>query len=316
TTKIMSSIIALESGKLHSTTIVKADDIAIEGTSMGLQSGDVVSLLTLVKGMLLSSGNDAANVTATMVAGDNASFAKLMNDKARAIGMVSTNFVNPSGLTDSEHYSTAYDMALLGSYAIKNAVFLSICSKKTCEVSFGSRGSATIYNHNKLLQSFDGSVGIKTGFTKASGRCLVSAARRNGVTLVCVTLNAPDDWQDHSKLLDYAFGKIQLFKVDISLPHINVVGSDRVRISTALSREIIVPYVGVKPDLSTDFFVPQFLYAGIAKGDVVGSVRVSFGDFSSIVVPLIADEAAVINTKRNNEKPIEIIKEFLRKGLS
>lgn len=316
TTKIMSSIVALESGKTHLMTTVKGADIAVEGTSLGLKEGDEVSLLTLVKGMLLSSGNDAANVTATLVAGGKDAFAKLMNAKAKAIGMKSTNFVNPSGLTEDGHYSTAYDMALLGSYAVKNPVFSSLCSMKNCTVSYGERGSTTLYNHNKFLNMFDGAFGIKTGFTKASGRCLVTAAQRNGVTLVCVTLNASDDWHDHEKLMEYAFNKIQTYTLDVTTPQISVTGSNKKTVSTILSREIIIPYAGENPQLTTVIYVPQFLYAGVKKGDVVGSVGIYCDGTEMYQVPLISKESAEIKAINNNQKPIEKIKEFLRKGLS
>lgn len=316
TTKIMSSIIALESGKTHLTTTVKYEDIAVEGTSLGLKAGDKVSLMTLIKGMLLSSGNDAANVTATFVAGDKESFAKLMNDKAKEIGMNSTNFVNPSGLTEDGHYSTAYDMALLGSYAIKNSVFSSICSMKNCSISYGERGSATLYNHNKFLSYYDGAFGIKTGFTKAAGRCLVTAAQRDGVTLVCVTLDAPDDWHDHEKLMEHAFSRIQTYKHKTSTPRIAVTGSDKTHISTDVSREIIIPYVGEIPQITTTFYIPSFLYAGFKKGDVVGEAVVSCNGKEMYRIPLISKENTDFKVITESNKPIAEFKEFLRKGLS
>lgn len=316
TTKIMSSIVALESGKSHCTTVVKSEDIAVEGTSSGLREGDEVSLLALVRAMLLSSGNDAANVTATLVAGGKEPFAELMNDKARSIGMMSTHFVNSSGLTEEGHYSTAYDMALLGSYAIKNPAFSSICRMKSCSISYGERGSTTLYNHNKFLDMYDGAYGIKTGFTKASGRCLVTAAQRNGVTLVCVTLDAPDDWRDHEKLMDYSFEKIQTHRVNISAPSVVVTGSDKALVSTTVSREILVPYIGDIPQISTAIYIPHFVYAGVSCGDIVGSVVV-FGNGREIYrVPLISKEDADIKQITEKDKPIEKIKEFLRKGLS
>ena len=316
TTKIMSSIIALESGKTHLTTTVKYEDIAVEGTSLGLKAGDKVSLMTLIKGMLLSSGNDAANVTATFVAGDKESFAKLMNDKAKEIGMNSTNFVNPSGLTEDGHCSTAYDMALLGSYAIKNSVFSSICSIKKCSISYGERGSATLYNHNKFLSYYDGAFGIKTGFTKAAGRCLVTAAQRDGVTLVCVTLDAPDDWHDHEKLMEHAFSRIQTYKHKMSTPRITVTGSDKTHISTDVSREIIIPYVGEIPQITTTFYIPSFLYAGVKKGDVVGEAVVSCNGKEMYRIPLISKENTDFKVITESNKPIDKFKEFLRKGLS
>ena len=220
TTKIMSSVVALENGDIYSKIKVSYDDINVEGTSLGLKADDTVDLLSLIKGMLISSGNDSANVTATLVGGDKAAFVEMMNLKARELGMDSTSFKNPSGLTEEGHYSTAYDMALLGSYAIKNRIFRNICSSSVCTVSYGNPVSQReIYNHNKFLTMYDGALGIKTGFTKASGRCLVTAAERNGVTLVAVTLNAPDDWNDHIRMMDYAFGRVKVHTISVDCPY-------------------------------------------------------------------------------------------------
>ena len=205
TTKIMTSVLALEQLTPQRVIKVSSSMIKVEGTSLGLADKDSITLETLVYGMLLESGNDAANVTACAVSGSAEKFADLMNAKAVEIGMTDTHFVTPSGLDDDEHYSTAYDMALLGCYAVKNPEFLKICSTKKTTVEFGNPPyERTLYNHNKLLSYYDTALGIKTGFTKKSGRCLVSCAEKNGVMLVAVTLNAPGDWSDHKKLLDYA----------------------------------------------------------------------------------------------------------------
>ena len=316
TTKIMSAIVALESNKLYSTTTIKSEDISVEGTSMGLKAGDNVSLLCLVKGMLISSGNDAANVTATFIAGGKTQFAKLMNNKCHTIGMTSTNFVNPSGLTEDGHYSTAYDMALLGSYAVKNPVFCSICSLKSAKVSYGERGSVTLYNHNKFIKMYDGAFGIKTGFTKASGRCLVTAVKRNNVILVCVTLNAPDDWQDHKKLYDYAFSRVKTFTFNADTPDIIVVGSSKKQVSTAFSREIIIPYVDKKPSVSTLFYIPPFVYGGVKLFDIVGNCTFIINNKKAFDIPVISTENADNLIILKSDKPIDKIKEFLRKGLS
>ncbi len=316
TTKIMSSIIALESGKIHQSTQATFNDVNVEGTSLGLKSGDKVSLLTLVKGMLLSSGNDAANVTATFVAGGKEPFARLMNEKAKTLGMNSTSFKNPSGLTEDGHYSTAFDMALLASYAVKNAVFTDICSKRSCSVTFGEEGPRTLYNHNKFLSMFDGALGIKTGFTKASGRCLVTAARRDGVTLVCVTLNASDDWNDHIKLMEYSFGKVKKISLNCNSPFVPVVGGDVSAVPTSFSREIIIPYVSDEPQVFVCYRVPDFLYAGFKKGDVIGTARVYINNKSVTDVPIVCTVGANVVTSVIHKSFLQRTKEFLSKGLS
>lgn len=275
TTKIMTSIVALENASLTDTITVSFDDINVEGTSMGLKEGDTIDLLSLVKGMLLTSGNDAANVTATLIGGSKEQFASLMNKKAEAIGMTDSSFKNPSGLTEDGHYSCAYDMALLGSYAIGNPVFRSICSSLKAEVTKNDGDKVILYNHNKLLTKYEGAFGIKTGFTKASGRCLVSAVERDGVTLVAVTLNAYDDWNDHIRLYDYYFPLLSKQTPSFSLENISipVVNSNIKKVIPICTNELFVPVYKATNDLKVKCFLPHFLYAGVKKGDYLGWVE-------------------------------------------
>lgn len=273
TTKIMTCITALENADLTETTVAKAEDVNIEGTSIGLKAGDKVDLLTLIKGMLLESGNDAANVTASLVAGGKEAFAQLMNHKASQLGMTRTSFKNPSGLTEEGHYSCAYDMALLGSYAVKNSLFRSICSMKRCEVFFGEPlVASTFYNHNKLIGTYDGAFGIKTGFTKASGRCLVSAVERDGVVLVAVTLNAYDDWNDHKKLYDYSFPllKLKTITIPVSSYNVPVVNSSQKLAEIDALKDIKVAYLNKEPEYNLQVFLPKFIYAPVYKNDFIG----------------------------------------------
>ena len=218
--------------------------------------------------MMLESGNDAANAAACAVAGSTEKFAVLMNEKAKSLGMKDTSFVTPSGLDDDNHYSTAYDMALLGCYAVKNPEFLNICSKKKGTVIFGSPPCEhTVYNHNKLLSYYDSALGIKTGFTKKSGRCLVSCAEKGGVMLVAVTLNAPGDWADHKKLLDYGFSVVKPGVKTLKKFAVPVVGGtkDAAAVSntelTLCSSSVIVKV-----------FAEKFIYAPVKKGETVGEV--------------------------------------------
>ena len=281
TTKIMTSLVALEYGNLTDTVKAKLSDVTVEGTSIGLKDGDEVSLETLVAGMLLESGNDAANVTATMIAGSKEKFSELMNKKAKELGMLSTNFKNPSGLTQEGHYSTAYDMALLASSAIKNQKFRELCSTRSYKATYGTpQYQRTFYNHNKFLSVFDGALGIKTGFTKASGRCLVTAAERDGVTLVAVTLNARDDWNDHVKMMEYAFGILETktANFDAEKIKISVVGSHKKQVSVKLSSPLSFASTKDFKDYETVVYVKQFLYAGVNEGDYVGWVELKNRD--------------------------------------
>lgn len=317
TTKIMTALLAVEEYTPEREIKVTSSMLGVEGTSMGLLSGDTVTLRGLVYGMLLQSGNDAANVTAITLGGSAQDFAHMMNHRAKEIGMKNTNFVTPSGLDDPNHYSTAYDMALLGCEAVKNTEFLSICSQKNAVVYFGNPPyRRTLYNHNRLLSGYDGAVGIKTGFTKKSGRCLVSCAQRDGVTLVAVTLNAPNDWQDHRRMLDYGFSVVQSTDAvypdeDLRLP---VVGGMADNVSLSCGE---VRLVGETDTIETVFLTPHFLYAPVKSGQVVGEVRFMKDGkiLSSSPVTAREDvELKTIPTKQQKQSLFSRIKDFLRRN--
>lgn len=200
-TKLMTALVAVEQGgDLDRTVTVRAEWLGSEGSSIYLAAGEQITLRALLYGLLLQSGNDAAMAIACYVAGDVDGFVAMMNEKAAQIGMKNSSFANPSGLNDDHHYSTAYDMALLARACLANETVAEICATRSVTV-----GTRTFVNHNKLLSRYEGCVGMKTGFTEKAGRTLVSAATRDGQTLVCVTLNDGDDWNDHAKLLDYGF---------------------------------------------------------------------------------------------------------------
>ncbi len=271
TTKIMTALLALESGRLSET--VTARNLVTEGTSIGLKDGYKLSLEALTWGMLLESGNDAAKLTADFLAGSEEKFALLMNKRAKEIGMTNTNFVTASGLDSREHYSTAYDMAVLGAYAVKNPIFREICSSKSKTVRFTQPAiSLTFTNHNRLLSSCEGVFGIKTGFTKKSGRCLVSACERQGVTLVAVTLNAGDDWNDHKKLYHYGYEKTVTEEVSFRLPEsVKVYGGDRGTLAIEKEEErTVYSFSGKKGEIRQKIYLKEFLYAPIKKGEIVG----------------------------------------------
>ncbi len=200
-TKLMTALVAVEQGgDLDQTVTVKAEWLGSEGSSIYLAAGEEITLRSLLYGLLLQSGNDAAMAIACYVAGDMDGFVAMMNKKAAQLEMKNSSFANPSGLNDDNHYSTAYDMALLARACLANETVAKICATQSITV-----GTRTFVNHNKLLYRYEGCVGMKTGFTEKAGRTLVSAATRDGQTLICVTLNDGDDWNDHAKLLDYGF---------------------------------------------------------------------------------------------------------------
>lgn len=204
-TKLMTALVALESGHaLDEVVTIRQEWTGIEGSSLYLRPGEQVRLETLLYGLLLRSGNDAAQAIAESCAESVECFVSLMNEKASMLGMKNTRFANPSGLNDENHYSTAYDMALLARACLENETLKKIVSTK--DITLENR---LFSNHNKLLRQYEGCIGLKTGYTEKAGRTLVSAAQRNGITLICVTLCDPNDWFDHSALFDYGFSNYE-----------------------------------------------------------------------------------------------------------
>lgn len=283
TTKIMTALLALEAAQEQGDPLVDITQemVAVEGSSMGLQAGDSISLTGLAAGMLLASGNDAANAAALYLEGSLESFAARMNQRAAALGMEDTHFVTPSGLDGEDaqglgHLSTAYDMALLARAALEDQAFRQLCSSPSLAVEFAEPVKRVTYtNHNKLLTQYQGCVGVKTGFTKEAGRCLVSAAERDGALLIAVTLNAPNDWQDHTALLDYGFSQVEPYQLaggDVRLT-VPVVGSPEEAVSLRGSNggEVTLP-LGQGAQVERVVHAPKFLYAPVEAGEQVGEI--------------------------------------------
>ena len=202
TTKIMTALVVCEQCNVLDRMRIPKEAVGIEGSSMYLREGEVLTLQELLYGLMLSSGNDAAVALAIYCGGTVEGFAELMNDKARNLGMTGTHFENPNGLDSPGHYSTARDLAILAAYAMENPVFYKTVSAKNVKV-----GERYLTNHNKLLWRVEGADGVKTGFTKAAGRILVSSATRNGRRVIVVTIDDPDDWNDHAALLEEGFAR-------------------------------------------------------------------------------------------------------------
>ncbi len=294
TTKILTALITLEHDGLDDFFVVDAQAIQVEGSSMGLTVGDSVTLRTLAYGMLLASGNDAANAAAVRIGGSISAFADIMNQRAAAIGMKNSHFVTPSGLDDEQHYSTAQDMATLAAVALKNHAFRDICSRNIAKVEFGNPPyERWLKNHNRLLNEYKGAIGVKTGFTKKSGRCLVSAAEKNGVTLIAVTLNAPNDWQDHTRMLHYGFEEVK--PIAYSVPYekikLKIVGG---KVDTVGVVPLTLTTVNVEPDrlkdISAKVLIEPFYYAPLKAGDIVGRIALSLDGNVIEEVTLIAAE--------------------------
>lgn len=206
TTKIMTAILALESGKLDEPLVITPEAVNTEPSSLGLRLGDKITLREALTGMMIVSGNDAAVAVAQTVAGSVSAFAKMMNDKAKELGAVNTHFLNPHGLTAQGHYSTAHDMAIIASYAMKKPEFREIVSKKAYNMKYMDGHTEYVTTTNRFLKSgFEGANGIKTGFTNAAGDCLVASATRGQKTLIAVFYNDDYRWDDASTWLEFGF---------------------------------------------------------------------------------------------------------------
>ncbi len=275
TTKIMTALLTLEEQDIDELFTVNSSAIMVEGSSMGLLEGDKVSLRVLASGMLLASGNDAANAAAVRVAGSIPDFVKLMNERAEEIGMKNTSFETPSGLDGENHYSTAYDMALLAMEAIKNPDFAEICGSSSMQLEYGNPPYLRwLSNHNRLLKTLDGATGVKTGFTKKSGRCLVSSAERDGVSLICVTLNCPDDWNYHAAIYNEYFAALESTSLETLVNAVTVPVSGGVANAVSLSAVPVSASLksGEYERLKVVLSLEPFLFAPVEEGTVAGHV--------------------------------------------
>lgn len=296
-TKIMTAVVALEYAGADDKEVKFTYDMIAEGSSMYLQVGEILKLSELVKGMMMVSGNDAANAIAVAVGGNKEKFAELMNEKAKQIGMNNTHFVTPSGLDDEQHYSTAYDMALLCAYAMENEQFRDIVSQKSINVSFVyPENKKQLYvNHNKLLSMYDDCIGIKTGFTKKAGRTLTSCAQRDGVRLIAVTLNDGDDWNDHIKMFDYGFSKTERVQLtnrskSFELP---VVGSQKESVRVIPENNCEVSVMKDSADKAEQkIYMPKFIYAPVKKGTTAGKLKFFLNGKVIAETNLITDQEA------------------------
>lgn len=275
TTKIMTVLLTLESGGLDDSFTVDSQAIRVEGSSMGLRTGDIVTKRALCAGMLLPSGNDAANAAAVAVAGSIPAFLERMNARAAEIGMTRTCFASPSGLDAEGHGASARDMALLAREALRNPDFAEICRQPKLSVSFGTPPyPRTLYNTNKLLTRDSSIIGVKTGFTDAAGRCLVSACERKGRRLICVTLFDRNDWADHLALYDYAFSDAADFTVPLpdSL-QIPAEGGAEPAIPLCVKAPLtLTAWKNVQPVYIESIITPPFLTAPVGKGTAVGAL--------------------------------------------
>ena len=300
TTKIMTALLALELLPQDEMIAVDSRAVGIEGSSVYLKSGEIINALDLIYALLLQSANDAAAAIAYRIAGSIEDFAHLMNEKARELGLTDTNFTNPHGLDDKNHYTTAHDLAIITAEALNNKDFKTISSTYKKEVTT-SECTRILVNHNKLLKSYDGCIGVKTGYTKKSGRSLVSAAERDGLTFISVTIDAPDDWNDHKKLLDYGYSmlKAEILAVkgqfSYKIPVLN--GNDEF-ISVSNEKEI-KRIVGIdEENVESHVKLSRYVSAPIRKGDILGIVIFTQNGKEIDSVNLIAQDSVDVYKRK------------------
>lgn len=274
TTKIMTAIVAIEQGDIDRTYTVKPEYTQTEGSSMYLKPGETVSIRDTLYGLMLMSGNDAALAIAGECGGQEA-FVQAMNDKAEALGLTNTHFENPNGLDGETHHTTARELAELTAYALQNADFREIVS--TQNITCAGR---TMVNHNKMLSLYKGAIGVKTGYTKKCGRCLVSTAERNGRTLIAVTLNDPDDWNDHCTMLDEAFAQyspVTLHEAGDTVGEVTVEGGTAQSVPLVAGHEVTA-YLAPGEQVTDSLRGRPFVYATVAGGDYYGEIVYQIGE--------------------------------------
>lgn len=284
TTKIMTALVVCEQCNVLDRMRIPKEAVGIEGSSMYLQEGEILTIQELLYGLMLHSGNDAAVALAIYCGGTVEGFAELMNDKARSLGMTGTHFENPNGLDSPQHYSTARDLAVLAAHAMENPVFYKTVSTKTVTV-----GNRYLRNHNKLLWLVEGADGVKTGYTKAAGRILVSSATRQGRRLIAVTIHAPGDWQDHKLLLEQGFSSYQvqnLVQKGTCLGSVTLIGGMAGEVEILANDDFSYAVAsGEKPQIELPG--TGFVYAPVVEGADAGFAHVVIDGKSVGTIPVV-----------------------------
>ncbi len=302
TTKIMTALLTLEIAASDDRVVTFTEEMYAEGSSMQLKAGEKVRLSDLAVGMMMQSGNDAANAAAIAIAGSTKRFADRMNRKAVQIGMENTHFVTPSGLDDEAHYSTARDMAKLMAYAMQNDRFRSLTAQTSATVHFVSpAGKRVTYpNHNRLLSLYEDCIGGKTGYTMTAGRCLVTAAKRDGLTLIAVTLDDRDDWDDHMTLYDCGFARFAAMVPEKRLEYrVPVVGglSEEAAVYAETDVAAVIPRDRLD-EVRMTAMLPSFLYAPVKRGAAVGRLVYTLDGRALGEIPLLAADTIAYNSRK------------------
>ena len=284
TTKIMTALVICEQTNVLDRVKIPKEAVGIEGSSMYLKEGEVLTVQELLYGLMLQSGNDAAVALAIYCGGTVEGFTELMNDKAHRLGMTQSHFANPNGLDSPGNYSTARDMGILTAYAMQNPIFAQTVSTKTITI-----GERCLRNHNKLLWQLEGANGVKTGYTKAAGRILISSVTRMGRQLIAVTFNAPDDWQDHKTLIEDGFSRFtvqQLVRQGQTLGQLELAGGQEASVDLIAAEDFSYSLAqGERVTIS----LPEagFAYAPVAEGQEAGFAHILVDGTAVAKVPLV-----------------------------
>ena len=298
-TKIVTAIVALQSAEPGKRITVTSEAAGTEGSSVYLAVGEVLTLEQLLYAVLLESANDAAAAVAIGLCGSIEGFAGKMNEYVLSLGLKDTHFVNPHGLTDKEHYSTAKDMARILCHAMENEQFRAITSSFRYRLEGNEYCMARQFtNHNRLLQSLEGVVGGKTGYTRASGRCLATYCVRGGKALCAVTMNAPDDWHDHELLYAYGFTLYTVVALDTgNLPPLYVCGGNAPFVTAVDPEHTELTLKLGGGDILRRVYMRRFEFAPVNKGELIGYAVYFYGGNEIYRIPLYASKAVEIKKR-------------------
>ena len=314
-TKVMTVICALESIEDLSKVITVPDAaVGIEGSSVYLAKGEKVTYEMLIYSAMLESANDAVTALAICVSGSIEAFVSQMNEKAQYLSMTNTHFCNPHGLNENEHFTTARDYVKLMSYALENETFCKvIATKKITFAKLDGSMTRVLTNHNRLLNTYSGMIGGKTGFTKVSGRTLITAAKRGDTVLICITLDAPSDWNDHAKMLDWGFETVKTvtFKADEIAKELQVGGGEQEKVRLIAVNDVSYT-VRNEADVSVEYELPHITFAPVKLGQELGKA-VFFCNGNKIAeVPLYAESSVRVPQPEEKGSISEKIKDLLR----
>lgn len=299
TTKIMTALVILENLDPESEHEIPGCAVGVEGSSVYLRVGERLTVRELLYCLMLESGNDAAAALACICAGSTDDFAAMMNERAAELGLKDTHFANPHGLSDKEHYTTAHDLAVIAAEAMEYPLFREIASSVRARVRYdGLENGRHLTNHNRLLTRFEGCIGIKTGFTRTDGRCLVSAAERDGVTLIAVTLSDPFPAATHASLLEYAFARVESVRVaDIGgISTVVAIEGSETQFITARNTSEVRICLPAGAEYSVEIEA-ESASAPIERGDIIAHAKVVYGGSVVDIIPLEAAESAKVQKK-------------------